>query len=354
MSNINFLGEEAYFVPTLILLIFGIIIFGCSSKTPDKDPKSLISNEFESHPVKVKSLEYQKFTKEITFYSVLSGINEATKGALISDKVEKIYFKPGDKVSEKQIVMKFPVNNPNLQYEQAKINFETIQKTYNRMKELFDKGEISLQSLDNIEAQYLVAKRNFESIKQILFVEAPISGILSNLYVAEGQQTEVGKPLFTISNLKKVRAISFVNEKEAMILKNGMRAKIIWNGLEFLGKIFSVSMKMDEKMKGFRVEVIADNPKFILKSGITVEVEVQVYENSRAIVIPKYLVQKTYDDKEFVYVEENGIARLRLIKVGNTNHGLVEIIDGLKPNEKLIIEGYDSILDGTKVKVINN
>ncbi|MGQ9819797.1 MAG: efflux RND transporter periplasmic adaptor subunit [Candidatus Kapaibacteriales bacterium] len=352
MNKKNLLLKSLYLSFLLLSISFSSILFhGCSDQKPKFDDEK---NSMHSIPVKVQIIEYQKFNKILSFYCTLSGIKETTKGAMVSDKVEKIFFKPGDKIYEKQIVLKFPTDNPTLQFEQAKTNYESLQKTYNRMKELLKKGEISQQNFDNIEAQYLVAKRNFESIKQILFVEAPISGILSNLFVTEGQQVEVRDPLFTISVLNKVRAIVWANEKEILNIKNGMSAKIFWNNMEFNAKIESVSLKMDPKMKGFRVDIVAENPKLILKSGITVQVFIPIYENPNAIVLPKTLIQYSYDKREFVYVVENGKARQRFIKLGDTNSGLVEVIDGLKPNEKVIIEGYDNIFDGAVVNVTNN
>lgn len=333
------------------LVIFLSLFTGCTSKHSKLDEEKYSEKPI---PVKVQVIEYQKFNQILSFYCTLSGIKETTKRSLVSDKVEKIFFKPGDKINEKQIVLKFPIDNPTLQFEQAKTNYETLLKTYNRMKELLNKGDISQQNFDNIEAQYLVAKRNLESIKQILFVEAPISGFLSNLYVTEGQHVEVRDPLFTISVLNKVRGVFWANEKEIIHLKKGLDAKIIWNNVEFKARIESVALKVDPKMKGFRVDVVADNSKLILKSGIIVEVLVPVYENPRAIVLPKTLIQNSFDKREFVYVEEDGKAHRRFIKVGNTNSGFVEVIYGLRPNEKVIVEGYENVFDGSVVNVINN
>lgn len=350
------MNKKKFLLKSLSLILSSLVIslylfISCTKKNSNSYEEK---NSETPSPVKVQVIEYQKFNKIFSFYCTLSGIKETTKEAMISDKVEKIFFKPGDKVNEKQIVLKFPTDNPTLQFEQTKTNYETLLKTYNRMKELLNKGEISQQNFDNIEAQYLVAKRNFESIKQILLVEAPISGVLSNLYVTEGQHVQVRDPLFTISVLNKVRGIFWANENEIMHLKKGMNAKIIWNNVESKAKIESVALKMDQKMKGFRVDIIADNPKLILKSGITVEVFVPVNENIQAIVLPKTLIQNSSDQREFVYVVEDGKARQRFIKAGNTNSGFVEVIDGLKPNDQVIIEGYENIYDGTVVNVINN
>lgn len=304
-------------------------------------------------PVRVKKIERQKFDQYLTFYSKLTGRIENTKTSMLADRVEKIFVRAGQYVKEGQIVLQFPTDNPSLQYQQAKVAYDNALKTYNRFKELLKSGETSQQNYDNVETQFLVAKRNYEALKQIIFIEAPISGYVSNIYVTEGQQVDIGKPLFTISVLDKVRAIAWANEKEIQYLKIGMNGQIIWNGKEYPCKVISVAMKMDDAMKGFRVEFEASNPNLELKSGVTVEIRLKIYENPNAIVIPKVLVEKDSQGNNFVYVEENSVAKKRFIQLGRTSGVEVEVLSGLNEGERLIIEGNHLVDDNIKVKVLN-
>lgn len=304
-------------------------------------------------PVRVKKIERQKFDQYLTFYSKLTGRIENTKTSMLADRVEKIFVRAGQFVKEGQIVLQFPTDNPSLQYQQAKVAYDNALKIYNRFKELLKSGETSQQNYDNVETQFLVAKRNYEALKQIIFIEAPISGYVSNIYVTEGQQVDIGKPLFTISVLDKVRAIAWANEKEIQFLKIGMNGQIIWNGKEYPCKVISVAMKMDDAMKGFRVEFEASNPNLELKSGVTVEIRLKIYENPNAIVIPKVLVEKDSQGNNFVYVEENSIAKKRFIQLGRTSGVEVEVLSGLNEGERLIIEGNHLVDDNIKVKVLN-
>lgn len=304
-------------------------------------------------PVRVKKIERQKFDQYLTFYSKLTGRIENTKTSMLADRVEKIFVRAGQFVKEGQIVLQFPTDNPSLQYQQAKASYDNALKTYNRFKELLKSGETSQQNYDNVETQFLVAKRNYEALKQIIFIEAPISGYVSNIYVTEGQQVDIGKPLFTISVLDKVRAIAWANEKEIQYLKIGMNGQIIWNGKEYPCKVISVAMKMDDAMKGFRVEFEASNPNLELKSGVTVEIRLKIYENPNAIVIPKVLVEKDSQGNNFVYVEENSVAKKRFIQLGRTSGVEVEVLSGLNEGERLIIEGNHLVDDNIKVKVLN-
>lgn len=352
MKN-NFSIIDFNFLKYLLFLVL-VIFSGCSAKNKEIESKRLEDIQKEAGiPVKIKIIQPERFEKSISFYSTLMGIKESTKTSSLSGKVESILFKAGQYVKEKQIVVKFPIDNPTLQYEQAKIAYDNLQKTYNRFKELLKTGETSQQNFDNVEAEFLVAKRNYESLKQMLFVEAPISGIISNIYVTEGEQVEPGKPLFTVSILNQVRAIAWANEKEIQLLHPGMKGTILWNESRFSCNISSVSLKMDEKTKGFRVEFEANNPKLILKSGVTVEIQVPVYRNDNAISIPMYLISKENNEQAYVWIEKNGIAEKRNVVIGNTNGTAAEIIGGLNKGERLIIEGNSLLTPNAKVKIIH-
>jgi RND family efflux transporter MFP subunit len=352
-NNFNFRMTGLNFSKFTLLLVFAIL-FGCSAKNKEIESKKLEDIQKEMGiPVKIKIIEAEIFEKSISFYSTLMGIKESTKTSPISDKIESILFRAGQYVKEGQVVIKFPTDNPTLQFEQAKIAYDNLQKSYNRLKELLKTGETSQQNFDNIEAQFLVAKRNYESLKQMLFVEAPISGIISNIYVTEGEQAESGKPLFTVSVLNQVRAIAWANEKEIQMLHPGMKGKILWNGSQFPCNISTESLKMDAKTKGFRVEFVANNPQLTLKSGITVEIQVPVYRNVNAISVPTYLVFKENNEQAYVWVEKNGIAEKRNVVIGNTNGTMIEIVRGLSKGERLIVEGNSLLTPNAKVKIID-
>jgi len=340
-----------FFLGISFFILGTIFLSSCSSK--QKEPQAENTTSEKVIPVKISVIQPQKFEKHISFYSKLTGRIENTKTSMVTDRVEKIYAREGQYVKKGQLILQFPTDNPSLQFEQAKANYENLLKTYNRFKQLLKTGETSQQNFDNIETQFLVAKRNYEALKQMLFVEAPISGYLSSMNVIEGQEISVGKPLFTISVLDKVRAIAWANENEIQYLRLGMQGTIIWNNKEYPCKIISLALKMDDSMKGFRVEFEAPNPKIELKSGVTVEIKVKIYENSNAIVIPKALIEKDPQGRNYVFVEENGIAKKQFVKLGNISGVDAEILDGLKIGDHLIIEGMHLLEENQKVKVLN-
>lgn len=338
--------------PYVLFLISIFLLLSVSCTKEKKDPpKSMEQIRKEKGvPVVVKTVEYTNFEKSLSFICKLSGIQEATASSMIGDNVQKIRFKIGDNVRQGQVVVEFPTSNPSIQYTQAKVAFENAEKLYNRMKELVQAGETSQLNFDNVETQYLVAKRNWESVKQMVNIEAPISGKIIEMFVKEGEYIDRGKPLFTVSQLHKMKAKIWVSESEIGYLKLGQPATLIFGNEEFTGKIAELGLAIDKYTKAFGVEVHFDNQKGKLKSGITTELKVRIYSNPKAIVVPSNLIQKS-NGNAYVYVVDGDQAVLKEVKLGVQSDIDYEILSGLNPGDKLIIEGQGLLQDGVKVAI---
>jgi RND family efflux transporter MFP subunit len=340
-------------VTLLLSVILSSMVISLPSCTKEKKipPKSMeqIRNE-EGVPVKIQEIVAKKFEKFLSFYCKLSGIQESTTHSLVADKIAKVRFKLGDGVKEKQIVVEFPLDNPAVQYSQAKAAFENSEKMYRRMKELLASGETSQLNYDNIETQYLVNKRNWESVKQMLFVEAPISGTISELFVKEGDDIDRGKPIFTVAQLNRMKAKIWVSETEVTYLKTGMNATLIYNDTPFEGKISEIGLVMDPYTKAFGVEIQFNNPKRILRSGVTSEIRIRTYLNPSAVIIPRNLIMKE-GNQSFVYLVKGSTAEKRLIETGLESGIDVEIKNGLQPGDIIVIEGSSLLQNGSKILV---
>uniref|UniRef100_A0A832DH80 Efflux RND transporter periplasmic adaptor subunit n=1 Tax=Ignavibacterium album TaxID=591197 RepID=A0A832DH80_9BACT len=343
MKSILKLFSATIFISTLLLT-------SCGDDKPDAKSMDEIRKE-EGIPVQVEEVKYQPFNKYLTFFSKLTGIKEATKSSIVGGKIEKINASVGDYVREKQIIVEFDTYNPGVQYEQAKSAYENLKKNYERVKALLEAGETSQANYDAIETQYLVAKRNYESVRQMLFIEAPFDGILVDMKVNVGDNVKGDVPLFTVSQTNKMRSKIWVSEKEISQFKKGMKAITEYNGQQFIGKVVEISLAMDPAKQAFFVEVEFDNPKGIIKSGVTNEIRILTYEKPNAVIIQRSLVNN--DEKgSYVFVVENNKAVKRYITNGNESGLFYEVSNGLKVGDMLVVKGASQLEDGSKVNVI--
>lgn len=341
-----------YKIPVLLLVaITGLLFFqGCDREETEARSIEQI-REDEGVPINIETIKHQPFQKTLSFFSKLSGIKESTKGAIVGGKIEKVNARVGDRVSKDQIIIKFAEDNPGLQFEQAKTAYENAEKTYLRMKALLTAGETSQANFDGVEAQYLVSKRNYESLKQMLFIEAPFNGTVVDIKVNEGDNVKNDVHLFTVAETSRMRTRIWATEQEIIQIRRGMEAFIEHNNNTYIGRVTEISLAADPYKQAFYAEIEFNNPRGELRSGVVVDVKIVVYENNNAILVPRNLVMNDENGK-YVYLENNGAAEKRYIGNGMQSGALFEVKSGLNIGEKLVTHGAAQLVDGRKVKVI--
>jgi RND family efflux transporter MFP subunit len=296
----------------------------------------------------------QTLSNEITFLATMSGVEETTVKAKLSDKIVSIPVRVGQRVGAGQILTTFPTDNAQIQWEQARTALENAQKTYERMKNLLAAGDIAQSNFDGAETQYLVAKQNFESLKQMVYIDAPFSGTVINIPAKVGDKVNAGDPLVTIAQIGTMLGKVWANESEVTQLKFGMPASIIIDGKEYKGKIATIALAMDPARKAFQVDVHFPNPKGEIKSGILVDLRFNVGEaktTNQSVIIPRRILSIN-GDEQFVYVANGNTAKRINVKTGQVSGTNIEIVEGLQANDQLISEGASLLTDGKKIKII--
>lgn len=336
-----------FLIPSVMLLL---AVSGCGGDERPAKSMDQIQQE-EGIPVQVETVENKPFEKYQNYFGKLAGIKEATKGAPFGGRIAQINYIVGDYVEAGQVVVEFPIDEPGSMYEQAKVTYENSERMYERTKVLLKAGETSQVNFDNIEAQYLVNKRNFENAKQLTFIEAPFNGIIVDIKVNVGDNVNKDAPLFTIAQLHKMRVKIWITEKEINQIKKGLPVEMLFGGKTYKGWVVDKSLALDPAKQAFYAEVEFDNSNRELKSGVTVEVKVLIYKNPAAIIIPRNIVMSD-DGGQYVFVNKDGMAEKRYIKNGQESGVNYEISSGLQFGDKLVIHGGSQLTDGVKVKVI--
>ncbi len=331
-------------------LVFIILLTGCSKEEIESKSMEQIYAE-EGVPVKTTSVELTEFTKSQFYYGILTGIRESSAYASFGDKIEKIKVKVGDYVKKDQVLLTFPTDVPGAQYHQAKIALETIEKTYKRMKTLLAGGAISQQDYDNVKAQYDVTKTNWETVKKMIKVKAPLTGYVTKINVRETEMVQREAELFTIANTEKLKTSIWITDEDYNDIKIGQKAIAKWNSHKIIGEVVQVDMAMNIMKQAFGVMMEFENPENAVKTGITAEIKLITEKKNSAIVINKKDIF-TENGKDFVYLAKDGKAVKRFVNIGSRSGLKLEVIGGLNLNDKLISEGQMLVKDGTKIRIL--
>jgi len=341
-----------YSAAIISLTVMGLLLTGCSGQDEVKSESMEDIQKAEGTPVVIQTVQLRAFEKDLTFFGQFKGYKETIIGAMIGGRIETIHAKPGDRVKENQVIIEFPKDSPASQYQQAKAAFENSQKTYERMKALHEKGEIAQAQFDGITTKYLVDKRNYETMSDMLHLDAPYNGVVTELMVHEGDNVKAKAPLFTVAQLNKMKLRIWLSDEERMEIKKGMSVEAKVGQKIFPGKLYDLSMSVDPMKQAFYADIIFDNSNGEILPGLTAEVKVILYQNPKAIAITRNLVKTAADGQSFVFLAKGNKAVRQPVHIAHESGVLYEIDNGLQAGDPLITRGNARLTDGVKIKVV--
>jgi membrane fusion protein, multidrug efflux system len=348
-----FSSQGAYMKKMIAFFILsGLIAFliGCSKKTAMSKSMDAIYRE-SGVPVTVQTLETSELHSECLFHSTLSGVEETSVSAMVTDKVEKILFAVGDRVKKDEIVMLFPTDNPATPYVQTKTAFEHAGTTLARIKNLYDNGGISLQEYENTRTQYEVTKANWESVQRMVKAKAPIQGVITQISVREADNVKSGDKLFTVADTGRLKTQVWVTEDRAASIEKGAPATAAWRDVAISGNVVQIDKSLDPKHQAFGAVIEFANPGGRMNNGVNAEIRVNYLTSGQALVIDRKNVS-TEGDSTFVFVARDSLAIKRPVVLGRRYETDVEVIRGLKPGDRLITKGQMLLEDKTKIRIV--
>ena len=171
-----------------------------------------------------------------------------------------------------------------------------------------------------------------------------------------GSYVNPGTKLFDIVDDSQLRATCFVTERQRMQLSKGQTVSItseVYPDRIISGEISMVGNKANHAL-AFPVEVMLDKESVDgLRPGMYVSVSFGSSEETHGILIPRRAIIGSVKDA-YVYLVEEGIAREQAITVGSLIGDQIEVIDGLKSGDCIIVSGLINVSDGLPVKAVND
>jgi len=333
-----------------LILVSSLFLIQCAKEEVQAKNMEQLYQE-QGVPVRVRTLEPRLFEQTLSYNAAVSGIKESRVTATLGDTIDKVLVKVGDSVKKDQVVATFPMDNPNAQYFQAKVAYENAETLYKRTQNLLKTGGIAQQELDNARTAFEVAKANWEAVRQVVKVKAPISGYVTSVDVLPGDNVEAGDRLLTVSQVRRMRAKVWVGEKQICRVKPGQPAYLVWQDQRIEATVAQVDIAMNDEHQGFGVIVECDNPDKLLRCGTTAEVIIVVYRNPEALVLQRSEILAEAG-KQFVFVAKKGNALRREISLGRGQGLELEVIAGLTAGDRLIYEGQQQLKTGAKLNII--
>jgi RND family efflux transporter MFP subunit len=119
-----------------------------------------------------------------------------------------------------------------------------------------------------------------------------------------------------------------------------------------MGTVSELSPMISSETRTFSGKLLINNPDLKLRPGMFVKSDIITAKKDSVIVIPKNIILTGNRGKYVFIVERNSAAANRQITTGIENKDFVEVLEGLKENDRLIIKGFETLRDNSKVKII--
>ena len=248
----------------------------------------------------------------------------------------------------------------------SEVELADAQREKKRITALYQGGSATEQSRDKAATAAELAAARLSSAKAALelaeinlresTISSPIDGIVTKKHIDEGNLIKTGDEIVTIADIETVKIIVAAAEKYGSEITAGGAVKIkvdAYAEKEFEAGVYSIHPALDEQTHTIQVEIRLKNDESLLKPGMFARVTLITKRKDDVVVIARDAVLGgRIDDRRYVYVVKEGIARKRFVKVGITEADRYEITGGLKPGQTLVVNGMNYLSDGTAVEVV--
>ena len=414
-------------VAACLLLIFGYLYYE-RSKTANVNAATSADAAKTGTivSVKVATAEKQPIAQEFTAVGNVAPAQASTVSASLSAQIKQMRLLKNQFVQQGEVLVVLASQDLQAQHneataalDEAKLNLQTLQKvtipqsraqiekdlsdaqanadnaraTYERRKDLYAKGGLSLKELEasglvlkNAENALRLAQNNAKlnisavnpnsqaiaqtKIKQaqqristidtqanLAQVRAPISGIVTDQFQFEGEYAAAGAKLLTIADTGSVIVKANFSDTVVANLKMGDAVTIFPSGApdeRMGGKVTLISRSSDPLNRTVEIWANFGNGRGLLRVGDAVQFVVSGNPASDAVVVPAAAV--TLDasnaaEGTIMTVDKDNIAHETKVKIGIKQADKIQIIEGLSGGETVVIEGNYALPDGTKVEI---
>ncbi len=360
-------AKPARWLATALLLATAAALIACGQANGDSKEEG--QEEVPAVPVEVATTQRAEMA---ALYSGTAPI-EADRRALVMPKVSgeirAVLADEGQRVKAGQTLARLDGDQLRLEVALHEATMRKLERDYNRNLELQQKGLVSATAIDNLKYELEAAKANWELARlQLSYTEirSPIAGTVTqrlDLVKVGNTVTPVGgviesadSSLFVVEDLDTLILRVNVPERELSKLSVGQPAELSFDavpGRTFQGEIALISPSIDPATATFGVRIRVTETGGLLRPGMFARVAIVYERKTDALQIPRTALLDT-DGQAKVFVIADGKAAERAVKLGLSNGAWIEITEGLKDGEQVVVVGQGAVKPGAAVRVVNS
>jgi membrane fusion protein (multidrug efflux system) len=308
-------------------------------------------------PVTVARVRVQPSNRLVNLVGTLYGKEEVTLSSQVEGQIKSIAVDLGDQVRDGQVLAEIDDDQWRARLREAEATLAKAQADEARGRHLRDGNVISLQEYEAMKthAQVVQAQRDTLTITlRHTRVESPIAGAVAKRFVSAGEYVHAGSQLFSLVAEDPLKLRGDVPERFAHELQVGQTVNVkvdAYPEAVFTGRLGRISPASNPENRSVAVEALVDNRDRKLKPGFFANAAVVTRTDDRALMVPQEALV-TFAGVTKLYVIADGTAHERQVQTGTRGGGgLVEIVEGVQPDEMVATSGLTKLGNGVAVTV---
>ena len=337
----------------IIGVLAAAILCSCQMKTP------VHRQQKERLPVKVKVMTVGR-TRTVsrnTYMGEAVTEREATLTAPFPGSLQSLNAGKGSVVRKGEVLATLSSQQVESAYSIAKADLDQARDAMERVCKVYESGGITQVQMMDIQTKLDKAEATMSSAEKAVAdcsVKAPYNGVVSEIYPSVGEDLTLGAKILKITDISDLKINISVHENEIASIKTGMSAlvDIPALGLEKAkAKVCEKSVLSSSLAHSYICALKLESSPRGLMPGMAAKVRFESTDGESHIVIPASAVQIDMYGKYVWIADTSGVEKRHIGTSGYSGKGVI-ISEGLAEGDRVIVEGYQKVSSGMKVREV--
>ena len=418
-------GRFLFFI--IVLLLIGLVAFRVVSNLNETKEEDLPANGITQErviPVQTTQVKQGDMKSFLTVTGLVEPVETVKVNAKVVGQVKEVLVSEGDEVQKGDILIRLDDEQISLQVaqanatldsakaslekvragarpqeikqaeaamQQAKINLDSAEESFQRMEKLFSEGAVSEQQYDQAKGQFEIAQAQHQSAKERYelikegaseedikvtqaqvrqaqsalnivkaqldntIIRAPIGGKVTAILAKIGEMISSAVPILTILDVSELYVKSGISEKDIASVRISQEVEILIDAFprnQFKGEVVTKGAAVDPQSKTLEIRIKIIDPETEIPPGVFARANILIEKKANTLIIPDTALTRKKDGL-FVFVVNGEMVEKRTVTSGITRNKQVEILQGLQKDEEIVILGNITLEDGDRI-IVNN
>ena len=295
----------------------------------------------------------------------LAAVHQVNVTSDTNGRITDIMFEAGSRVKKGTPLIQLFDAPDQADLSSYRAQARAAQLALDRAKQLAERQFGPQATVDQTQATYDQAVAGIARTEAVIsqkLVRAPFDGQLGVRQVNLGQYLTAGTEVVSLTDLSNLFVNFTVTEKDSSELKVGQTVRVTadaYPGRTFDGKITTIEPQISTDTRNIRVQALIANPDDILRPGMFTTATVVLPEKPPVVTLPETSVDFTlYGDSAFVIKDKKGddgktslVAERTFVRTGQRYNGLVQIVSGVNPGDRVVAVGQLKLQSGAAVTI---